>query len=141
MDPVSLVGRALFDLVRDVSQRRRRVRVRTHVAVFEGAGDLCLMVNVVNVGQRPITLTHVWFDVTPPLHLVNPRRPLPKALDPDEPWETWVPLAEFGERLHQVDEHGLLRCARVQLSTDAKIKSRPRRDVPALGAVPGEVQT
>jgi hypothetical protein len=140
VEPLSLVGRAVFDVGRDVLQRRRRVRVRTHDAVFDGSNELCLMVNVVNLGQRPITLTHVWFDVMPPLHVLNEARPLPKMLQPDEPWETWVRLSDFGSRLMSLDERQLRRSARVRISTGQTIKARPNRDVPARGTVPGAEQ-
>jgi hypothetical protein len=132
-----LVGRALFDIGRDLSQRRRRVRVRTHEAVFEGSTELCIMINVVNLGQRPITVTHVWLGGERELHLRNPRRPLPRRLEPDEPWETWSPLSEFGSLLRNLDSDEILRSARVKLSTGHVIKAKPSRDVPVAGAVPG----
>lgn len=137
VEPFSLVGRALFDLGSDLSQRRRRVRVRTHEAVFEGATEPCMMSNVVNLGQRPITITHVWLNGARQLHLNNLRRPLPKRLEPDEPWETWSPLSEFGPLLQTFHGDQLLRSARVRLSTGRVIKAKPGRDVPAAGAVPG----
>jgi hypothetical protein len=137
VEPFSLVGRALFDLGRDLSQRRRRVRVRTHEAAFGGSNELCIMINVVNLGQRPIVVTHVWLGGATPLHINNPRRPLPRRLEPDEPWETWSPLSQFGSLLRTLDADQLLRCARVRLSTGRVIKARPNRDVPAVGAVPG----
>ena len=99
MEPFSLLARVGIDLVRDGVQRARRVRVRTHGAVFAGSNDLCVFVNVVNVGQRPITVTHVWFATEPPVHVVNEGRPLPRALGPDEPWETWLSLGAFGAQL------------------------------------------
>jgi hypothetical protein len=137
MEPFSLLARAGFDLVRDGVQRARRVRVRTHGAVFAGSNDLCVFVNVVNVGQRPITLTHVWFATEPPVHVVNEERRLPRALGPDEPWETWVPLRAFAAQLEALSEERLLRSARVRLSTGRVLKARPNRDVPPIGAVPG----
>jgi hypothetical protein len=138
VEPLSLVGRAIFDLGRDLSQRRRRVRVRTHDAVFEGSNELCLMINVVNLGQRPITLTHVWLELTPSIHVLNPARPLPKTLHPDEPWETWLPVSALGSQLMTVEPGQLLRSARVRLSTGRTIKARPTRDIPAVGAMPGD---
>ena len=95
------------------------------------------MINVVNLGERPITITHVWLDGATQLHLNNRRRPLPKRLEPDEPWETWSPLSEFGPLLQTVHGAQLLRAARVRLSTGRVIKAKPSRDVPAAGAVPG----
>ena len=132
-----MLAQAGLDLVRDVVQNARRVRVRTHGAVFAGSHDPCMFVNVVNVGQRPITVTHVWFATEPPVHVVNDERRLPKALGPDEPWETWVPLAAFGAQLERSSEERLLRSARVRLSTGRVLKATPNRDVPPVGAVPG----
>jgi hypothetical protein len=137
MDPLSLAARAVFDVIRDVSQRHRRVRVRAHDAVFEGSIEPCVMINVVNLGQRPITITHVWLDLTPPLYVENPARPLPRRLEPDEPWETWVSASALGVRLTDVARVDLLRAARVRLSTGRLVKARPGRNVPAAGAVPG----
>ena len=102
-----------------------------------GASEPCVMINVVNLGERPITITHVWLDGATQLHLNNRRRPLPKRLEPDEPWETWSPLSEFGPLLQTVHGDQLLRSARVRLSTGRVIKAKPSRDVPAAGAVPG----
>ena len=135
-----MLARAGFDLVRDGVQRARRVRVRTHVAVFAGSDELCVFVNVVNVGQRPITVTHVWFAAEPPVHVLNEERRLPRQLEPDEPWETWVPLSAFAAQLDALSEERLLRSARARLSTGRVLKARPNRDVPPVGAVPGDFQ-
>jgi hypothetical protein len=138
VEPFALAARAVFDLGREVSQRRRRVRVRTHEAVFHGASEVCVMVNVVNLGQRPITVTHVWLGGATPMYVDNQHRPLPRRLEPDEPWETWSALSEFGSLLRTLDDADeLLRSARVRLSTGRVIKARPDRNVPAVGAVPG----
>jgi hypothetical protein len=137
MEPFSLLAQAGLDLVRDGVQRARRVRVRTHGAVFAGSTDVCVFVNIVNVGQRPVTVTHVWFATEPHVHVVNEARPLPRALGPDEPWETWVPLREFAAQSERLSEERLLRSARVRLSTGRVLKARPNREVPPLGAVPG----
>jgi hypothetical protein len=96
-----------------------------------------VFVNVVNLGQRPITLTHAWFATEPELHILNDQRPLPKTLQPDEPWETWTPLSAFGSRLDGMDEQHILRAARLRLSTGRVVKARPNRGVPAVGTVPG----
>lgn len=135
MEPFSLLVQAALDLVRDGVQRARRVRVRTHGAVFAGSTDVCVFVNIVNVGQRPVTVTHVWFATEPRVHVVNEARPLPRSLGPDEPWETWVPLRAFAAQ--GLSEERLLRSARVRLSTGRVLKARPNREVPSLGAVPG----
>jgi hypothetical protein len=137
MEPFSLAARAVFDVARDVSQRRRRVRVRTHEAMFRGSYELCMMINVVNLGQRPVTITHVWLAVAPPVYVENSQRSLPRRLEPDEPWETWVPMSMLGASLKTMSRTELLRAARVRLSTGHVVKARPARGMPHVGAVPG----
>ena len=71
------------------------------------------MVNVVNLGQRPITITHVWFAFDPPVHVINPNRPLPKTLEPDEPWETWSSLSRVDREFARADMVPMHRAPRV----------------------------
>jgi hypothetical protein len=137
VDPFSLLARAVFDVGRDLSQRRRRVRVRTHEAMFKASYKHCLMINVVNVGTRPLTITHVWLALDPPIYVENAERSLPRRLEPDEPWETWVAFASPNSSLTSVPREELMRAARVRLSSGHVLKSRRGRDVPAAGAVPG----
>lgn len=95
-----------------------------------------LMINVVNLGPRPIFVTHVWLALAPDRHVGNRERPLPKMLNPDEPWETWVVLATLDSEV-TIRPAELLRSARVRLSTGRTVKARPNRNVPGFGAVPG----
>jgi hypothetical protein len=136
VEPVSLVARALVDLGRAWSQRRRHVRVRTHYAFPEGSIEPLLMNNVVKLGTRPIAVTHVWLALEPERHVANPHRPLPRMLDPDEPWETWVVLSALDSQV-SLAPSALLRSARVRLSTGRTVKARANRNVPGFGAVPG----
>jgi hypothetical protein len=136
VEPISL-AKSVLDMGRTITQGLRRVRVRTHYAHFVGSPVLSLFVNVVNLGQRPITITHVWFDGHPRVHVENPKRPLPKRLDPDDPWETWVPVSVLSGRFEERDRDRLLRSARVRLSTGRVVKARPNPKVPERGAVPG----
>ena len=136
VEPLSL-AKSVLDVGRSIAQGRRRIRVRSHYAVFVGSPVVSLFVNVVNLGQRPITITHVWFDIDREVHVDNPERPLPKRLEPDDPWETWVPLSVFGAPMQDPERDRLLRAARVRLSTGRVVKARPNRKVPERGAVPG----
>ena len=128
--------RFVLDRVVARQQRRRKVRVAVHGAdaLLTSGGRLpCYFVNVTNLShEREVVVTHVWFETTPPVHVANPERPLPKRLGLDEPWETWAPVADVPGEPEDV-----FRLARVQLSTDDVLKSRPRENVPPYGAVPG----
>ena len=44
--------------------------------------------------QREVEVTHVWFETTPRLDVLNPDRPLPKRLKLDEQWATWIPVSQ-----------------------------------------------
>lgn len=52
----------------------------------------------------------------------------------DEPWATWVPVADLS-RLASEDE--LYSLARVRLSNGKVFKSRQNRRIPAIGSIPG----
>jgi hypothetical protein len=80
--------------------------------------------------EQDIVVTHVWLETTPPFHIVD--RALPVRLKYSAPWETFV----FAENLPEgtEDVEWLARC---QITPDDKvIKSRPRKNVPPIGAVP-----
>lgn len=135
MEPFTALGFWLLDRLAAREQRRRRVQVRVHRAdAFTDGGKVdCYFVNVTNLSpQREIVVTHVWFETTPPVHVLNPQRPLPKRLALDEPWETFAPVAAVPG-----DPERVLYLARVRLSTRAVIKSRPAKNVPPYGTIPG----
>ena len=122
----------LLDRLRGWQQGRRKVRVLVHPAVFRGDLTPCYFVNVTNLSRdREVEVTHVWFDVDSPVHVLRPERPLPVRLRGDESWETWI---EFAKLVHASNPETL---ARVRLSSGKIIKSRLNPDVPTEGFVPG----
>jgi hypothetical protein len=140
MEPVTTLLKPTIDLARMVSQRIRRVRVRSHIAYFVSNPESGrhMFVTVANVGSRAISITHVWLATEPQLAVIQPRRPLDKKLGLDEVWETWFPLANLtGRPEANLPDDDLLRLARVRLSTGRVIKARPDRKVPPAGEVPG----
>lgn len=121
-----------LDRLRGWQQNRRKVRVLVHAAFFQGSRIPYYFVNVTNLSRdRDVEVTHVWFDVQPPLPLVLSQRPLPIRLRPDESWETWV---EAGKLVNSTNPETL---ARVRLSTSQIVKSRANREVLVPGFVPG----
>jgi len=107
------------------------VRVLVHRAYFTGSSVPHYFVKVTNLSpQREIEVTHIWFDTTPPVHLLNPERPLPARLRLDETYETWIPTAAV-----PAPEPESL--ARVKLSSGKVIKSRLNAHVPPFGGVAG----
>jgi hypothetical protein len=112
---------------------RRRVRVQVHTAYFRNGNPTpYCFVNVTNTSsRRDVEVTHVWFATNPPVHILNPYRPLPVRLHYDEPWETWIEVARLP------DVPGVSRLGRVRLSSDDTVHSRPNRNVPSEGFVAG----
>jgi hypothetical protein len=88
-------------------------------------------VNVTNASHdRDITVTHIWFDTTPPVHVADSA--LPKRLRYSEPWETAIPISKV-----PAEPDKALWLARCRLSPDGKVvKSRPAENVPPIGRVP-----
>jgi hypothetical protein len=80
--------------------------------------------------SRPVGITHVWIETTPPIH-VTTRKP-PDRLGPDQQWETWIELRDLPP-----DTGDVTTLARVQLATGAVIESVARHGVPPAGFVPG----
>jgi hypothetical protein len=112
------------------------VRLTAHRAVFLPTGEPCVFVTATNRHRtREAVVTHAWFDVPGPRHvpILNPQRPLPKRLRPDEPWETWIPDRLLPPGLGD----DVLRMAYVRLSTRLVVSSVPNTDVPPAGFVPG----
>ena len=102
---------------------RRRVRVQVHTAyVKNGHPTPYCFVNVTNrSSKRAVQVTHVWFATNPPVHIVNPYRPLPVRLHSHESWKTWIQVARLP------DVPGMGRLGRVRLSSDDTVHSRPNR--------------
>jgi hypothetical protein len=132
-----------LDKIVERQQKRRRVKVLVHEAVFLGrdpatgkaiGSEPHYFVKVTNLSEtREIELTHVWVDGNPQVHLMNPARPLPARLRLDETWEGWVPAAQVAHVAN------VERAFRVRLSSTQVIKSRRNKDVPPVGYVGGLV--
>jgi hypothetical protein len=89
-------------------------------------------VKVTNLSRsREVEITHVWFEGEPPIHVLNPARPLPARLRLDETYETWMPASAL--RGVSAAE----RLGRVQLSTGKVVKARLNKRVPPVGFVAG----
>ncbi len=114
----------------------RRVRLLVHQATLLPTGEECFFLNITNLsGSRDIEVTHVWFDTMPQVHVLNPARPLPRRLRPDESWETWVPVGY----LPTSDWNRIFKLGRARLSSGRVLKSRENRAVPPGGIIPGAV--
>ena len=112
---------------------QRRLSVTVHRAVFQHTNAICYFINVTNLSDREIEVTHVWFETGPQVHALQPDRPLPKRLQPDESWETWIEAHRLPAWVHQDPYH----LARARLSTGAVVESQKNEDVPDQGYVPG----
>jgi hypothetical protein len=119
----------IFEFVRG----QPRVSFKTHRAVLEGVGE-CYFFTVTNRSRsRDIVLTHVWVQSRPEVHIIQPARPLPRRLSPEEPWETWVPVSALPADARE-DAYTL---GRVKLSSGKVLTSIRDLHVPAVGFVPG----
>lgn len=120
----------LVDQVRGWQQSRRRLRVLVHRAVFVGSSMEHYFIKVTNLSpRREVEITHIWFATEPPVHVLNPERPLPARLRLDETYESWIPRSEL--RGAPKPE----RLGRVQLSNGKVVKSRANKKVPPVGQV------
>jgi hypothetical protein len=119
-----------------VEESQRTVHVTVHGAFFI-SGPHCgepkqFFIGVTNLSpQRPVVITHVWFETNPQKHILNLERPLPKRLELDEKWETWIPVADVPT------EDDLELKVRVRLSNGDVVKSLAFPDVPPVGFVAG----
>jgi len=113
---------------------RQMVRVLCHSAVLVPTGPECYFINVTNLSaQRDAEITHVWIECGSEIPVLNPSRPLPRRLKPEESWETWIELRRLPASFRaDVFEH-----ARVRLSNGRVIKSQKNESVPSAGYVPG----
>ena len=75
----------------------------------------------------------MWFACNPQVAVLQPDRPLPKRLKPDEVWETRISV----ERLPASVGGDVYTLARVRLSTSQIVKSKKNENVPETGDVPG----
>src|SRR5476651_1538892 len=92
----------------------RRVRVTVHKGYFQSNLKKFVFINVVNkLPTREIEINGVWFEGTRRISVLEPSRPLPKRLRPDESWETWV----SNDAVLEIPVRRLYYAARVRLST------------------------
>ncbi|SRR5258708_6544699 len=110
--------------------RWRRIRVRVHVAYLPSDPNAKAFINVVNLSSRDVEVVRVWFATNPLVDVINPARPLPRRLQPDESWETWLDLRALPTR--KVDD-----LARVRLSSGKTVESAATGDIASAGVVPG----
>ena len=132
-------GTSLLRWARDRQQSRRKVSLTVHrafpVTVQGGqptpSGPEHFYVNVTNRShERDVTVTHVWFESVPPVHVHD--RDLPKRLAYGAPWETAVRVSDISASPEQA-----LWLARCKLShTNKIISSKPNENVPPFGTVP-----
>ena len=114
------------------SQPSFNLRLTVHRALFLPEGPECYFINATNIGSYgEIEVTHVWFETAPPVYVIQPDRPLPKRLKPQETWETWLRVDSLDSR------QDVFVLARARLSTGIVVSSLKNVDVPLYGSVPG----
>jgi|SRR5215813_4979084 len=124
----------ILDAILPTFFNRRRLRVRVHRAFF-GTGEECFFVNLTNrSAKRDLEVTHVWFQTDRrQIPVLQPQRPLPVRLKPDQSWESWLPVADLPEAFRPV----ALTLVRAQLPSGAVVMSDPNKNVPDYGSVAG----
>lgn len=112
----------------------RRVRVTVHTGYLPPSPEKFVFVNVVNKSpRREIEIVAVWFEGKRQIPALEPTRPLPKRLRPDQLWETWVGY----DVVKEIPARHLYNAARVRLSTGNVIYSIRNRTVPPAGTPAG----
>jgi hypothetical protein len=113
---------------------RKRARLLVHRAYLAHNGSDSFFLDVTNHSRtREIEVTHVWFDTKPQIAVLNPERPLPVRLKPEQSWQTWIAANQIPASL----QAAMYDLGRARLSTGRILKSRPNQDVPEAGSVPG----
>lgn len=127
------IVKEIIDWIWKIFDNQRRVRFTVHRAFF-GNGKECLFFNVTNLSKdRNIVVTHIWIEATHQISVMQKDRPLPKRLEPDETWETWIEIRQLPEMIL----NNPFKTARLRLSSGRVIKSKENIGVPAQGVVPG----
>jgi len=109
-----------------------QVQIRVHTAFFENSPTRCYFINVVNTSSGDnVELTHVWFEGSKRVDVLEPCRPLPTMLKPQQSWETWIAVSEIPP------DHEVFKSFRVRTSTGEILESEKNRNVPPAGFVPG----
>jgi hypothetical protein len=119
-----------------VEESERMVHVTVHGAFFisgpHRGQPKQFFIGVTNLSpQRSVVITHIWFETNPRRDILNLERPLPKRLELDEKWETWIAVAAVPT------EDDLELKVRVRLSSGEVVKSLPFPDVPPVGFLAG----
>jgi hypothetical protein len=131
--PVETIVGKLIDVLLSFLDKRRRVRFTIHKAYFRGNPTQHYFLNVANLSQRDVEITHVYFQGKPQISVEQQDRPLPKRLKPDEPWETYIRVSNVSKDINRKP----FRKGRLRLSTGKTFKSRRNRNVPESGTPPG----
>ncbi len=130
---ISAITQTVLGWIFKLLHLRQEVRVLCHHAYLRPSAG-CYFVNVTNLSlSRHVQITHVWFKCEPEVHVLNPERPLPRLLRPEESWETWI---EADKLPHSMGDQ-VYTMARVRLSNGRIFKSKLNEDVPSAGFVPG----
>jgi len=86
-------------VVGSAGQSSFNLRLTVHRAFFLPAGPECYFINATNIGiDGDLEITHIWFETSPPVYVIQPDRPLPKCLKPSRTWETWITVGSLDSR-------------------------------------------
>jgi hypothetical protein len=116
------------------SEKNIQLKLTVHRAFFKHNGLDCCFINATNLSHVEIVITHVWFDCGgQQIHALQSSRPLPKRLQPNETWETWIEVNRLPVWVYR-NPYGL---ARARLSNGTIVESQENKNVPEEGFVPG----
>ena len=127
-------GFKILDAILPAIFNRLRLRLRVHRAYFAGSGKECFVVTLTNRSStRDLEVTDVWFQSDRQIPVLQPQRPLPVCLKPEDCWETWLPVAALPQMVLQQ----ALTLAYARLSNGAVVGSKPNTNIPNYGIVLG----
>jgi hypothetical protein len=110
------------------------IRFRTHQAVFSHSPVLFYFLTITNLQHQPIEITHIWYqDINHHIAIQSQSRPLPKRLDVNEEWETWLSIDNIPEEFR----HNAYDFFRIRLSTGEVFASSKDDTTPPIGTIPG----
>lgn len=109
-----------------------KLRATVHVAhyVEDEHADEWAFINVTNLSERGLYITHVWFETKPQAHCGG-KKAFPVLLYPQEP-------TTFGVRLNRLPKDAQKKpftLGRVRLSTGEIVKTVKETTIPTAGAV------
>jgi hypothetical protein len=110
-----------------------KLRLTSHQARFIVKPDMFYFVTATNLSDKPIELTHVWYEDISGYILANPKsRPLPARLEVNSSWTTWIAVeALLKNQQNAYDKF------RARLSTGETFVSHKDDTVPPMGSVSG----